>query len=142
MNKIVVMALIAVGLVPTVLAADQSDSRRLLLEQLRTERQAAVVDRSRVQTSKPQIDLNPLLGVSRNELLQSLGAPDFGAPPEDAGCIKSTRLAYFFYPHKPSTGKDVGNGSVEVTVSAGGGWALEVKLTHDSVAKVSWVKQE
>ena len=43
-------------------------------------------------------------GVGRNELFQSLGAPDF--------------------------------------VTASGGWALEINLTHNSVARASGVKQE
>jgi hypothetical protein len=69
-----------------------------------------------------------------------LGAPDFCARPENVGCIKSTRLAYFFYPRKSSTAKDMGSGFAEITVTAGGGWALELNLTQDSVAKASWVK--
>jgi hypothetical protein len=34
----------------------------------------------------------------------------------------------------------MGNGFAEITVTAGGGWALALNLTQDSVAKASWVK--
>ncbi len=142
MHRMFVMALVAVALVPSVPAIAHSDAGRMVLEQLRSERQAAVIESSRIPATKPPIDLKPLLGVGRHDLLESLGAPDFCALPEDAGCAKSKRVAYFFYPRKPSTAKDMGNGFVEIVMTAGGGWALEINFTEDSVSRASWVKQE
>ena len=141
MSKLVLVMLIATGLLTSVLAADQSASRRHLLEQLRTERQAAVKNPSRVEAMKPQIDLRLLRGASRNELLRSLGSPDFCDLPMDEECVKSTHLAYFYYPHEPSTAKDMGNGFSEITVTGGGGWALELNFSHNLVAEARWVKQ-
>jgi hypothetical protein len=100
------------------------------------------MDPSRLTASSPPIDLKQILGVSRDELVQTLGTPDFCALPEDASCVKSTRLAYFYYPHERPTAKDTGNGFTEITVTAGGGWALELFVAHGYVDKASWVKQE
>jgi hypothetical protein len=36
----------------------------------------------------------------------------------------------------------MGNGFVEIVMTAGGGWALEINFTEDSVSRASWVKQE
>jgi len=142
MSRILVIALIAVGLVPLVLAEDQPDSTRLLLGQLSTQRKAVIKDPSHATSNKPQTDLAPLLGVDKNELVQSLGAPDFCVAPRDASCNGSPHLTYFFFPYQPPSAKHVGDGMTEITVNAGGGWALEVDLAHNHVAKASWVKQE
>jgi hypothetical protein len=142
MNRILAIALIAVGLVPLVSAEDQPDSTRLLLGQLSTQRKTVIKDPSRGTANKPRTDLTLLLGVGRNELVQSLGTPDFCVAPRDAGCSGSPHLTYFFPPYQPPSAKDVGDRMTEITVSAGGGWALEVDLAHNYVAKASWVKQE
>jgi len=142
MSRILVIALIAVGLVRLVLAEDQPDSTRLLLGQLSTQRKAVIKDPSHATSNKPQTDLTPLLGVDRNELVQSLGTPDFCVAPRDASCNGSPHLTYFFFPHQPPSEKDVGGGMTKITVSVGGGWALQVDPTHNYVAKASWVKQE
>jgi len=141
MSKHSVTAFLTLGIVSLALAGQPTASERLL-EQLRTERQTAVLDPSRLTASKPPIELKQLLGVSRVELLQTLGSPDFCALPDDASCMKSTRLAYFYYPHERPPARDTGNGYAEISVNAGGGWALEVFFAHDSVGKASWVKQE
>ncbi len=140
MNRILAIALIAVGLVPLVSAEDQPDSTRLLLGQLSTQRKTIIKDPSRATANKPQTDLTPLLGVGRNELVQSLGAPDLCVAP--CRLHRVAHLTYFFFPYRPTSAKEVGGGMTEITVSAGGGWALEVDLAHNSVAKASWVKQE
>jgi len=141
MNKYVVTAFLSLGIV-SVAPAGRPTAAERLLEQLRTERQTAVVGPSRLTASKPQFEVKQLLGLSRTELLQTLGPPDFCALSEDTGCMKSARVAYFYYPHERPTAKDTGNGITEVAVTAGGGWALELFFAHDSVAEASWVKQE
>lgn len=142
MKRIFAVASIAVCLVPAVLAADPSESGRILLDRLRAQRQIVMRDPSRAPTSKPRTDLTPILGMNRNQLVQSLGAPDYCAPPSDAGCGRSPHLAYFFFPHETAPATQLAGGITEITVSAGGGWALELSLTRDSVVKASWVKQE
>ncbi len=112
-----------------------------LFEWIRTEQKAALKDPLRV-TEPPDIDLRPLLGVSRRELLKSLGLPDFCAIPEDVTCTKSTRLGYLFYPHKPSPSTDTGNGYTDAKVTFSEGWALELYTVDDVVKKASWVKRE
>jgi len=98
MNRILAIALIAVGLVPLVSAEDQPDSTRLLLGQLSTQRKTVIKDPSRGTGNKPRTDLTLLLGVGRNELVQWLGAPDFCVAPRNAGCSGSSHLTYFFFP--------------------------------------------
>jgi hypothetical protein len=136
------MALIAVGLVPEVLAAEQSDSSRLLLEQLRIERQSILNDSSPAPAKEPSIDLSRLTGIDRRHILGALGAPDFCVTPHETDCARSSHLAYFFYRFQPPSAKELPNGFTEVTVTAGGGWALEIDLAQDSVDKAYWKKQE
>lgn len=127
------------GLVPVVLAAHLSDSSRLLLEQLRIEHQSILKDSSRAPAKKPSIDLSPLIGIDRRDIVGALGAPDFCATPDETDCARSSHLAYFFF--QPSSVKSTANKVTEVTLALGG-WALEINLAHDSVANASWVKQE
>ena len=142
MYRIIVIALIAVGLVPLVLAEDQPDSTRLFLGELNTQRSTVINDPSRATTNKPQTDLTPLLGVGRNELVQLLGEPDFCVAPRNGVCSGSPHLTYFFFPYQPPSARDVGGGMTEITASAGGGWALEIDVTHNAVGKAYWVRQE
>jgi len=141
MNRHLVPTILTLGIVSGALAGQPTAAQRLL-EQLCTARQTAAIDPSRLTARKPQLDLKQLLGVSRYELVQILGSPDFCALPEDATCMKSTRLAYFYYPQERPAAKDTGNGLTEITVTAGGGSALELFLADDSVNKASWVKQD
>ncbi len=140
MNKHLVTSILTLGMVSGALAGQPTAAQRLL-EQLRTERQTAAIDPSRLTARKPPIDLKQLLGVSRYELVRILGSPDFCALPEEASCLKSTRVAYFYYPLERPTVKDTRNGFAEITVTAGGGWALELFFADDSVDKASWAKQ-
>jgi hypothetical protein len=135
MNKQPIAIFLTLGMISWALAGRSTAIDRLL-QRLRAERQTAVLNPSRLTARKPAIDLKQLRGVSRDELIHTLGAPDFCALPEDASCMNSTRVAYFYYPPLPPAKDD------EVVVRAGGGWALELFFARDSVDRASWVKQE
>jgi hypothetical protein len=138
MKQVIPLVLIAVGLIPTVIAANQSEPGHQLLDQLRNQRQMILKDSSRSPVSRPQTNLPSILGVSRHELLQSLGTPDYCGPPSDAGCSKSPHVAYFFYHHTPPSARAGSDGTVVLSIDIGGGWALETDLDQDAVENASW----
>ena len=122
-------------------AAEPTAGHRLL-DALREQRQSISRDPSHAPIERPPIDLTALAGIDRGELLHSLGAPDYCVPDTDSACRHSLHSTYFFYRYAPPSVRDVSRGVTEITLQAGGGWALEIDWVNDRVSTASWVKQE
>jgi len=141
MNRVVVIGLIAAGVVPALPAADRSATARLLLERLRIERQSILEASMPAPAKEPAIDLSPLIGVARKDIFGALGTPDFCVTPDTSDCDRSPHVVYFFYKFQPSS-KALPNGVTEITMAAGGGWALELNLIGNSVNEPFWKEQK
>lgn len=139
-----IIGMIALGLAQVVLAANPpTRPARQLLEQLRNQRQEILKSASHVPATLLRPDLGRMIGLKREAVAESLGTPDFCTPsPGGRGCNQSPHWAYFFYRYRPPSAKAVGNGQVEVTVTAGGGWAVEMNFSQDTVMQAYWRKQE
>jgi len=119
---------------------DLTEQRQKLLKQLHAEREQ-IESNAHNAGQVPRPDLTPLVGLARDRLAASLGAPDYCDSPQDNSCRLSSHWAYFFYPWKPSARKS-SPGTMEVWIPMGG-WAVELKISADGVLNnASWVKEQ
>ncbi len=85
-------------------------------------------------------DLAALVGLQRNQLTPTLGAPDYCDPPSEDGCSHSMHWAYFFYHWEPSARET--SGTVEIAIPRQG-WAVEIRFSESgAVNSATWVRQE
>lgn len=135
---------IAIGLTNVILAANlPPQPARQLLDKLRAQRQLVLNSASNVPTTLPKRDLKPMIGLTRETVAEGLGKPDFCAPSQgDRGCSRSAHWAYFFFQDRPPSARVLANGYTAVSVTAGGGWAIEMDFSQDVVTHAYWKSQE
>ncbi len=139
--RVLVMALIALSGIAESLGASATQSRELL-EQLRAQRQQILKEASNIHNEPNRVDLANVLGTSRAEIAAILGAPDFcgQATPR---CMTASRWTYFFFRYRPPSSRLVSPGTVAVTVTAGGGWSMDLSFSKKGeVQQAKWVKEE
>jgi hypothetical protein len=141
MNRGAAVMMRVLSLARGVSAAEPTADQRLL-GTLREERRIMFKNPSPARLERPSEDLTPLVGVSRREALLSLGAPDYCTPHRDPTCRHARHTAYFFYPYERPSLQAASAGVAEVTLQAGGGWALEIDWLKDRIGAASWVQQE
>jgi hypothetical protein len=142
MNHGLTLAVALLGTLPLQAnAADLTEQRQELLKRLHAEREEVKSNPHSVAEQAARPDLTPLVGLDRNHLASSLGAPDYCDPPQQKICSLSSHWAYFFYPWEP-TARESSPGKMEVRIPMGG-WAVEVDFSNDGVVnKASWVKEQ
>jgi len=92
--------------------------------------------------SRPEIpmylNIYALTGVKPTDVREVLGAPNFEGT--DLDCGAPTCWAFTFGPRAAPIPpeRDLGNGSVEVTVVTGGPWYLLLGIEHDLIKTVAW----
>jgi hypothetical protein len=80
--------------------------------------------------------------MSNDKIIKVLGTPDFCAEPEDRADRHLLHCAYYFFRYQPPSAKDLPNGFTQITITAGGGWALEMDIVQGLVETAYWRKQE
>jgi hypothetical protein len=122
-------------------ASVPTEERQALLKQLHQEREEIRSNAHSTADQAARPDLTPLVGLGRDHLASSLGAPDYCDPPNEKACKLSSHWAYFFYACEPSA-RQSASGLTEVRVPLGG-WAVEVNFSENGVvSNAAWVKQQ
>jgi hypothetical protein len=120
--------------------APRQQAQQKLLSRLHSQLALVHSSKRKAPPGTDKIDLAPLIGVKRRDLVSALGAPDFCESPDADGCGHAKHWNYFFFHYHPPGARSTPSGSV-IMLPPTEGLVLEVGFSkHSKVKAIAWAK--